>query len=304
MAIENPTKQHNDDVDSSEDESQSSSSSDSSSSSSDDDSSTGTPPPNESSTMNGEQIRQNAMELLKSSPGGVDDLDLGTKKKQKKKKQKKKSNDNPTISNNNTTPVKANGYRSYQDAPTAGSAGGGGSQHSNSNTPYYASPNPPWANSSDYNYNNSSTDEGGLSMTNVASMAFSCVAHCLTEGYRAASNYYSGYPTTTTTGPASHTNYDHVESSSYNHSNGGAVGYNNHGSSSSYQAKFSDNPAAGNQHGEVMERGDDNVKHSATGRQSSGQGSTEQTRMMIDQKEDDWATVKVPSTYQGGRVGG
>ena len=269
-----PARGGNDD-----DASVSSSSSESSSSSDSDDSSVKSSPPE---SIDAEQIRQNARELLQSSPGS-DSVSRKAK--------------NAVISGGNPPAMdRATGYQSsYHDAPTVVHMSST-SQYSNDPNPYsQPTSSPPWTADS------TSTSSDGMTMTDVASMAFNCVAHCLTEGYRAASNYYSDYPqdeypsvgpTSGSSNNASHNyqqvgGYQNTSSESYNNS----TGYNNR-TSGGYQTKFSDNV------GQVMDRG------MSSSSQSSGQGSTEQSKMMVVEQKNEWATVHVPSTYQGGRVGG
>jgi len=252
------------------------SSCESASSDSDDDSSTESPPPPES--INGDQIRHNARQLLQASPDTP------------------KTTGAAMTSTNDHQP---NAYQSYHDAPTVRMSSISSADFSNpaGNT---ATATPPWANQNDGN-------EGGLSMTDVASLAFACVAQCITEGYRAASTYYGGYensqyyPAVSSSGNGSH-NYDHVggyqndNESFANPNNSGNESYKNssngYSDGSGYQTKsFSDNPIKG--HGEVMDRG---MSSSQQASQSSGQ-DTEQNA------QQEWATVPVPSTYQGGILG-
>eukprot|EP00571_Detonula_confervacea_P016476 CAMPEP_0172307772 /NCGR_PEP_ID=MMETSP1058-20130122/8553_1 /TAXON_ID=83371 /ORGANISM="Detonula confervacea, Strain CCMP 353" /LENGTH=301 /DNA_ID=CAMNT_0013020029 /DNA_START=39 /DNA_END=944 /DNA_ORIENTATION=+ len=279
-----PGERSGDDDSSGEDESVSDDDSRSSSESNIEESPKESPPPE---SMNADQIRQNARELLQSSPGH--DLDPSKKKRD-------------TASISNDTADKANGYQSYHDAPTVRTSPT--SQFSNSN----ATTTPPWSGSHNEN-------EEGLSMTDVASMTFTCVAHCLTEGYRAASNYYSGYEEdqylSVSGQNSSHNNYQQAGSyhnEAYNNStpHNNSTPRNNYddhktrsdatyknGYSGGYQTKFSDHSS---QHKEVMDRGDlSHSNNNAYSSQISGH-ETEQTK-------EEWATVQVPSTYQGGRVG-
>lgn len=129
-----------------DDESQSSESSDSSSESPD--------------AINADKIRQNARELLKSSP---DRGDHGVNSSKKKS----------SMANTSYPTVNANRYQSYHDAPTARmtSVSSAASQFVDANA---AGSVPPWG-------SNSGSNDEGLTVTDVASMAFSCIAHCLTE---------------------------------------------------------------------------------------------------------------------------
>lgn len=129
---------------------------------------------------------------------------------------------------------------------------------------------PPWSST---NSAQSSYGVGdSLSMTQVASMAFNCIAHCLTEGYRAASNYYSE----TTEGAGT----------GYNHN------YAKVGGESNHHGEISTGYQDGYQQHQRMDRG----LNSTVSNQSSGQGSTEQTLHV----KGEYATVSMPSTYQGG----
>ncbi len=242
----------------------SSSSSSSSDESSSDDSSTESPPTED---INGDQIRKNARELLHASPDKVAGIDVSKK------------------TMNNT--ITSSSYQSYQDAPTVRMSSVSSSQYNNNNSNMMSS-NPPWNGSS-----GSSTDEG-LSVTDVATMAFSCVVHCVTESYRAASNYYSGdYPSVSDSNNNSQ-NYQQVAGSYHQSTQSSSIGYNNGYSDGGYQTKFSEQPS---QEGEVMDRGDSKMQSNNTYEQQASQTSGEQTV----QKEE-WSTVHVPSTYQGGRL--
>lgn len=253
--------------------------------SSSEDSSAESPPP--AISMNGDQIRQNARELLQASPAGAG-LDHPGKKNGTTASATKISTDKPN-----------HGYQSYHDANAPTVRMSSTSQFSNSD--HATTATPPWA-------SHNESDEG-LSVTDVASLAFACVTHCVTEGYRAASTYYGGYENTQYPSVSgandSHNNYQQVGGGYHNEAHGNFASPNDNGSSndgyknngygdSSYQTKFSENPSG---HGEVMDR--DLPQHSS---QSSGQ-DTEQTTQhnMIEEKEE-WASVQVPSTYQGGRL--
>ena len=147
---------------------ESSSNDDSSSSSSSSTDSTESQPQDDATA-----IRENAVRLLESSAskhGG------GTRN---------------NISNNNNTmsKIKYISYQSYQDAPTVTVP---------ANTAAIpTSATPQWVGNNNNNINTTSIEENsaadGLSMTEVAFMAFNCVGTCLTETYRAASNYYNDY---------------------------------------------------------------------------------------------------------------
>ena len=234
-----------------EEESVSDDDSSESTSSSDDSDSAGTEE-TPAAALSADQIRRNARDLLQSSPGG----DPGK----------------TTMGKSPNNAGMPSGCQSYQDAPTV--------QMSNAqlSNPTSSAANPPWADHA---------PESGLSVTEVASMAFACVAHCLTEGYRAASNYYGGYHQeqfAPVSGPNNSRAYRQVAGYGNEAYSGRPSGYGD-----GYQSKFSDKPPGGSK--EVMDRG-----------QSSGQGTEQATQQAKEQKEE-WATVSVPSTYQGGRVG-
>lgn len=240
------------------------------SSSSCSDSSTESPPPDE--TVDAEQIRHNARVLLQSSPTGI-----------------KSDKCNIMISNSNTV-GKTKGttkYQSYQDAaPTVPTPTEDQLNTSNNSVI------PQWG--------STTTNDEGLSMTDVATMAFSCVAHCITESVRAASNYYDAYQHQETGLNNNTHNYEQV--SGYHNDNvynnnpntPQHANYANNGYSDGYQTKsFTDKPSSQNR--EVMERGGSSTNNEQAASQSSGEQTT--------QKVEEWATVHVPSTYQGGRVG-
>lgn len=174
-------------------------------------------------------------------------------------------------------PGRTGGYASYHDAPDVQPSSASPFSGRSSGAP---AANPPWASGG-----RTETDDVSLTAGGVAALAFSCVARCLTEGYRAASSYY-GYGDDDSraqrVGGYGDLSYGNVSSSNYNDSGDGSFqqkGYY----SDSYQAK-GNNPSG---HGEVMDRG----LQQGAGR-SSGPGIKEE-----------WATVPVPSSYQGGGVG-
>lgn len=175
-------------------------------------------------------------------------------------------------------------YQSYQDASPVRSSSAS-TQHFNCNTTI---PQRRGLSSS-----SQISDEGSLSMADVASMAFACVSTCLTETYRAASTYYYHHD-----GASSNHNYAHV-----------AVGhYDNGGSESSYgdidnaisqRTNYSDGyqtqteSSLSKQCKEVMDRGQSDTSNVQTASQPSGEKQIEE-----------WGTsLQVPSTYQGGRMG-
>jgi hypothetical protein len=162
----------------------------------------------------------------------------------------------------------SNRYRSYHDSTPAATnfassdASGRGSL-------------PPWSGTqSSYGV------DDALSVSQVASMAFNCIAQCLTEGYRAASNYYS--ETSGGSGGGYDHNYAKVDNNNVGEIPGGRG--QNGGYQDGYQQK--------------MDRG---LSAPAVVNQSSGQGSTEQ----VNQPQAGEVKVKgefatVSYTYQGG----
>ena len=150
----------------------------------------------------------------------------------------------------------SNRYRSYHDQPPTVSNSSDHASATGNNLP-------PWS-SNNANAQSSYGVGDALSVSQVASMAFSCIAHCLTEGYRAASNYYSE------TQAGEDYNHNYAKVGGENH-----VGEIPHGYQDGYQQQ--------------MDRG-------LNSNQSSGQGSTEQKLHV----KGEYATVSMPSTYQGG----
>ena len=159
------------------------------------------------------------------------------------------------------------------------------------------------------NNNNNDSEEdtsyGELNVSQVVTMAFGCIAHCLTESYRAASNYYS----TTSAAASTQSNvsfndyrYETVDgevdrmttASATGHigelSRGGNVTTNNNNNNNtvSYQGY--------NGYQQTMERG---------ANQSSGRMSTESNSSSIENNRNkvqgEYATVALPPTYQGGK---
>ena len=252
----------------------------------DEDSSTGVVPPPES-IIAGKQIRQHARELLQSS---------STERSNSSSIEPDKNNINNSAKQqaNNTN----NKYQSYHDAPPPHSSARVSSSSSTFTT-YLNSDatmvSPPWGSSDHGN-----SDDYGMSMTDIATMAFSCVAHCLTEGYRAASNYYGNYPQeqyTGATSPVGAQSYYHQVASyhneSYNHVRTNMNSYND-----DHQPLTSSIPSKNGydiSDSEVMERGITSSSESEKSRQTPGEQPS---------RKEEWETVQVPSSYQGGRVGG
>jgi len=157
----------------------------------------------------------------------------------------------------------SNRYRSYHEGPTAASALASDDMDGASL--------PPWTNTTQSSYE----VDNVLSVSQVASMAFNCITHCLTEGYRAASNYYSIYEQSGAADGGRDHNYSMVGGESGN--------IDGRSFKSSYQDGYQ----------QQMDRGYSN-------NQSSGQGSTEQAGLDQTQLQGEYTTVSMPSTYQGG----
>lgn len=152
-----------------------------------------------------------------------------------------------------------NRYRSYHDSPATFISSDSTSL-------------PPWTSSS--NAQSSYGVGDVLSISQVASMAFNCIAHCVTEGYRAVANYYSTYEQG---GKFDH-NYEQVgRREDVDSASSSVGGYQN---SSGYQ-------------NQQMERGPLFV---SSENQSSGR-DTEQSNFQV---KGEYAHVPMPSTYQGG----
>ena len=228
-------------------------------SSSDDDSSSSSSSSNSTESQpqdDATAIRENAVRLLESSAtkhGG------GTR-------------------NNISSKIKNNiSYQSYQDAPTVVTT----------NTATTNSATPQWGGNS----NNIGTIEEdsnvGLSMTEVASMAFNCVGTCLIESYRAASNYYNDYEQQQTPSIS-----DIMNSRTHNYEQ--VSGYHNSNESYNINKKNGYTDAANesdkvfNNSGEVMERGQSAQYVSKNNEQAASQSSGEQS-------------VQIPSTYQNNK---
>ena len=167
------------------------------------------------------------------------------------------------------------GYRSYQDAPAVTAAP--------SSFPATAA-TPPWGAGGD----GARQDDAGLGLADVAGLALSCVARCLVEGYRAATSggHDSGGPEAA---PRGHGAYPHVAFSDA----GGAPGGGS-GEGGARRAEFSDDPPHG--YGEAMDR-----SWSPPGEGPAAAAGGAPPR--VAPQRGDWATVPVPSSYQGGRAG-
>ena len=187
----------------------------------------------------GDQIRQHALQLLKSAENGTTHTSRSSKGDTRDYQR-----------------ITYQSYQSYHDSPNVASSFNDRERSS----PTAAAT---WIPSSS-NVNN----EGGISITDVATLVFGCAATCIFEGYRAASNYLEG---------RSENNQHHYDVSqrsnnqAYNHTSSSNTTMNRN---DGYQTK-----AAGSK--EVMERGI----------------STEQHQM----SEESWDKVKisVSASYQG-----
>ena len=175
-------------------------------------------------------------------------------------------------------------YQSYQDASPVRSSSAS-TQHFNCNTTI---PQRRGLSSS-----SQISDEGSLSMADVASMAFACVSTCLTETYRAASTYYYHHD-----GVSSNHNYAHVAVGHYD-DGGSESSYGDIDNAISQRTNYSDGyqtqteSTLSKQCKEVMDRGQSDTSNVQTASQPSGEKQIEE-----------WGTsLQVPSTYQGGRMG-
>jgi hypothetical protein len=165
----------------------------------------------------------------------------------------------------------SNRYRSYHDSTPAATTNFASSDNASG-----IGSLPPWtATQSSYGVNDT------LSVSQVASMAFNCIAQCLTEGYRAASNYYSETSGGSSGGGGYDHNYAKVDSNVGEMPGGRNGSYQDTGYQQKMDRGLSSAPAAVNQ--------------------SSGQGSTE--RMNLPQAGEvnvkgEFATVSY--SYQRG----
>jgi hypothetical protein len=143
----------------------------------------------------------------------------------------------------------------------------------------------------------------GLTLYDVAGMALSCVATCLTEGYRAASNYYGGdNEEERVWGGGVDARYPSVDDSGYSrHEKERTSGDGMHHYGDGYRRH-----CVGND-GQVMDRGDGGMLTRLVDNERSGQSSSSgeavATVVETTTKRDEWEKVRVPSTYQGGRGG-
>jgi len=239
---------------------ESSSNDDSSSSSSSSTDSTESQPQDDATT-----IRENAVRLLESSAS-------------KHGGSTRKNSNNNTISkiNNNIS------YQSYQDTPTV---------VTNNTATIPTSATPQWGGNNSNNIGTTSIEEGsattGLSMTEVAFMAFNCVGTCLIETYRAASNYYNDYEQQQTPSISDIMNsrtHNYEQVSGYHHNTNESYNINK---KNGYTDDNERNKAI-NVNREVMARGQSTQYVSNNNEQAASQSSGEQS-------------VQIPSTYQNNK---
>ncbi len=165
-------------------------------------------------------------------------------------------------------------YQSYQDS----SYGNNGRDDDRPAHQYYSSP--PLSSPSIQPHH----DDGNLSVYHVASLAFNCMVHCLTEGYRAASTYYNSYPENSFTGGTA------SATSSFSHM-GGFQNTSSYENVSSYHDE--------SHVGQVMDRETQPIKPGANNR--GDRGNYQNHNEVPSEKmgvTGDYTTVKVPS-YQG-----
>mmetsp|Transcript_451 Transcript_451/g.905 ORF Transcript_451/g.905 Transcript_451/m.905 type:complete len:312 (+) Transcript_451:114-1049(+) len=224
--------------------------------------------------MTGDQIRQNAWELLQANPSDI---------------------------RANSPPPKQ--YQTYHDAPTISSMhrtnqfqndsfhnSGGIANNPNANSGYYET-------------------SGDLSFQNVASMALSCMAHCLTEGYRAAATYYTGESTQHSSMRSNgnyHQNYNYsgsYYSDNYNdesrgnnstnwESDGGNNNVNISGYSGSYQNKETAKQTTLSQ-STITKEVEENSKQKVLAAKEPAQPTS-------TEPQGEYTSVAMPATYQGG----
>lgn len=203
-------------------------------------------------SMNGYEIRKNALNLLNTSPDSSHSQGGGGERKM-----------------NSIT------YQSYQDSPY----GNNGRDDDRPAHQYYSSPQLSSPSIQPHH------DDGNLSVYHVASLAFNCMVHCLTEGYRAASTYYNSYPESSFTGgtTASATSFSHM---------GGFQNTSSYENVSSYHDE--------SHVGQVMDRETQPIKPGANNRGDRGnyQNHNEVSPSEKMGVTGDYTTVKVPS-YQG-----
>ncbi|KAL3817593.1 hypothetical protein ACHAXA_006482 [Cyclostephanos tholiformis] len=264
------------------------------------------PPPHSPSTNDMDRIRQRAIELLRTDP--IDD----------------ERRDVRVGSSSSSSSFAATGEDLATVRGGGRGAGGGEERRARHYRSYHDDPSPPcdvrttcpttstfpsWVRGGrgDYDgcheYDDYDYYDRGLTLQGIAGMALSCVATCIIEGYRAASDYYYGgyYEGVRVEGGGSGgggNDYDArhppTPSDEERHTSG-------------YDRVYADVYQRGNvRDGEVMERGIISttttttplVDNEGTGRSSGGGVMLERTKL------DEWERVRVPSTYQGGSRAG
>ncbi len=228
-----------------------------------------------SDAMTSDQIRQNAWELLQANPSDI-----------------------------RTNSPSSKQYQSYHDAPTMSSMHRTNQFQSDSLHDGCGYANNPNGNSGYYE------TSGDLSFQNVASMALSCMAHCLTEGYRAASTYYTGESTQHTSMASNgnyHQNFNNV--GSYYSDN-----YNNEVDGNKSTSMKSDNDRSNNAHisgycGSYQnnETATQTILPQSTTTKEFGekvkhevQAANEPTQPVLTVPQGEYTSVAMPATYQGG----
>lgn len=209
---------------------------------------TNTPESKTWDSMDGYEIRKNALNLLNSPDSSHSHQAQGGERK-----------------------MNSISYQSYQDSPYGNNNGRDDDRPAHQ---YYSSPHLSSPSSQPHH------DDGNLSVYHVASLAFNCMVHCLTEGYRAASTYYNSYPETSFTGGTTAS-----ATSSFSHM----------GNTSSYE-----NVSSYHDESQVMDRETQPIKPGASNRD---RGNNYQNHNEVPPSEKmgvtgDYTTVKVPS-YQG-----
>lgn len=202
-------------------------------------------------SMDGYEIRKNALNLLNTGPDSSHYQDQGGERKM-----------------NSIT------YQSYQDS----SYGNNGRDDDRPAHQYYSSPQLSSPSIQPHH------DDGNLSVYNVASLAFNCMVHCLTESYRAASTYYNSYPENSFTGGTASATSSFSQMGRFQNT-------------SSYEnvSSYHDESHVG----QVMDRETQPIKPGANNR--GDRGNYQNHNEVPGEKmgvTGDYTTVKVPS-YQG-----
>lgn len=211
---------------------------------------TNTPESKTWDSMDGYEIRKNALNLLNTSPDSSHSQGSGGERKM-----------------NSIT------YQSYQDS----SYGNNGRDDDRPAHQYYSSPQLSSPSIQPHH------DDGNLSVYHVTSLAFNCMVHCLTEGYRAASTYYNSYPENSFTGGTA------SATSSFSHM-GGFQNTSSYENVSSYHDE--------SHVGQVMDRETQPIKPGANNHERGNYQNHNEVPSEKMGVTGDYTTVKVPS-YQG-----